>query len=80
MKLVANEGIQIMENADGVVKFIDTTHGREVYIFAAQVMAVTYLPTFKSTVIMGPGSTSIPVTATVEEAITAIKRALKGGQ
>ncbi len=60
----------------GVVKFIDTTHGREVYIFADQVFAVTYLPTFKSTVIMGPGSTAIPVTSTVEEAIAAIKQAV----
>lgn len=61
---------------DGVVKFIDTTHGREVYIFAHQVVAVTYLPTFKSTVVMGPGSTAIPVQGTVEEAIAAIKQAI----
>lgn len=66
-------------NGSGVATFIEPTHNREVCVFVDQVVAVTIMPTFKSTVIVGPGSTAIPVIGTVQEVtekIAAIKRAM----
>ena len=73
-----------MESVRGVAKFTEPTHGREVFVFVDQVVAVTLLPTFKSAVILGPGSIAIPVNGTVAEVvekIAAIKLAIQeGGQ
>ncbi len=59
------------------VKFTHSTYNTEAFVFAEQVVAVLFLPTMKSTVLIGPGSTAIPVTDTVEEAKNKIKLALK---
>jgi hypothetical protein len=57
------------------VSFKEPTAGRDVVIFVNQVVAVTVMPNFKSTVVIGPGSTAIPVTGTVEEVVEKIKQA-----
>ena len=64
---------------EGTAIFKEPTNGRDVVIFVDQVVAVSVLPNFKSTVVIGPGSTAIPVTGTVEEVaskIAAIKQQL----
>lgn len=59
------------------VKFTHTTYNTDVYVFAEQVVSVMTLPTMKSTVLVGPGSTVIPITDSVEEAIKKLKLAAK---
>ncbi len=49
------------------VRFTHTTYQTDVVVFAEQAIAVLHLPTMKSTVIVGPGSTAIPVVGTVDE-------------
>lgn len=50
------------------VEFTHTTYGKRVVLYAEQVVAVIEeLPTMKSVVIIGPGSTAIPVQGTYEE-------------
>ena len=58
------------------VKFTHTTYNTEAFVFAEQIVAIFYLPTMKSTVLIGPGSTAIPATDTVDEAKKKIKQAL----
>lgn len=67
----------MQEQIAGTASFKEPTQGREVIIFVDQVVAVTTMPSFKSTVIIGPGSTAVPVVGTVEEVskkIAAIKQ------
>jgi hypothetical protein len=53
-----------------------TPDGRPVIIFAHQIVAVTQMPTMKATAIVGPSSTAIPVTDSIQDAITKIKAAM----
>ena len=62
------------------VKFTHTTYNTDVFVFADQVIAVLHLPTMKSTTLVGPGSTAIPVTDTVEEAIKKLTAAKAAAQ
>ena len=58
------------------VRFTHNTYKTEALIYAEQVFAVIYLPTMASTVIIGPGSTALPVTDTVEEANRKLQAAM----
>lgn len=60
------------------VKLTHTTYNTDIILYTEMVFAVFYAPTMKSTVVVGPGSTAIPVVGTVEEItekITAAKNA-----
>lgn len=59
---------------EGVVELKEIKNKQPVYIFAEQVFCVMYNPLFKAVVVMGPGSTAVPVEGTVNEVLSAIKR------
>lgn len=58
-------------------KFTHTTYQTEVEVWPENVMAVFYLPTMKSIVLVGPGSTAIPVVGTQEEIVKKLTAAKK---
>ena len=58
----------------GVVELREIKNKQPVYIFVEQVFCVMYNPLFKAVVVMGPGSTVVPVEGTVNEVLSAIKR------
>lgn len=57
------------------VTLTHTTYNTPVEIWVDQVIAVFVAPTMKSTVVVGPGSTAIPVLGTVEEVKSKINAA-----
>lgn len=49
------------------LEFTHSAHNTPVTVYAELVYAVMYLPTMKSVVLVGPGSTAIPVVGTYDE-------------
>lgn len=62
------------------VRFTQTNFQTEVIVYAEQIVAITYGPVQKSTLLIGPGSTAIPVTDTPEEANRKIKAAMSAAK
>lgn len=62
------------------VSFTHTSYQTEVRVFPEQVVGIMYLPSMKSTVLVGPGSTAIPVTCSIEEADEKISAALSAAR
>ena len=60
--------------------FTHTAYKTDVVIFAEQVVAILFLPAMKSTVVVGPGSTAVPVVGTVEEVTERVRAAIAAAQ
>jgi hypothetical protein len=59
------------------VTFTHASYDTEVIVYAEQVFAVTFLPTQKSTVILGPGNAGVPVKGTVDEVSKKLEQAIQ---
>lgn len=57
------------------VRFTHAVYKTDVFVYPEQIIAVLFLPTSNSTTLVGPGSTAIPVTDTVEETLKKINLA-----
>jgi hypothetical protein len=57
-----------MKNEGCGVVFTHTAYKSDVVVYADQVFAVFFLPAMKSVVLIGPGSTAIPVDCSIDEA------------